>query len=95
MNHPDINCSICNRFTPRQHQEKHHLIPKSKGGEDIILVCRDCGDTLHQFFTNSELKYQLNTLNKIKNHSRIKTWIAWVIKRPNQFGFCMKKKKKR
>lgn len=39
-----MKCIFCNRETPEQYLEKHHLTPKCKKGKDTIAVCCDCGD---------------------------------------------------
>lgn len=87
-----MKCSICNRNTPKEFQEKHHLIPKSKGGKETIDVCVDCGDQLHTMFSLNELKKNLNTLDKIKNHDKMVSYIKFVRKRKG-FGLCHKKLK--
>ena len=75
--------------------EKHHAKPKCRGGKDIhtILVCRDCGDQIHQLFTNKELDKQFNTVTALLSDDRIKKWRDWVWNKP--FGICMKTKKRR
>lgn len=88
-----MNCPFCNRETPEEFQEKHHLIPKSKKGKDTVLVCSDCGDMIHQLFKVSELKTKLNTVDKIKAEPKMQTWISWISKKTNSFGVCMARKK--
>jgi len=87
-----MNCRICGRFTPDMHQEKHHLIPRAKGGKEKITVCHDCGNQVHQLFTNNELKKDFNTIEKLLANEKIQTWIKWVRKKPD-WGVCMKAKK--
>jgi len=91
----NIQCPICKRDTPKNCQEKHHLVPKAKKGKETVLVCCDCGDMLHQLFTVKELTKQYNTIEKILASDKIKSWIEWISKRPGQFGFCMRAKKRR
>ena len=90
-----INCSICNRLTPINYIEKHHLKPKCKKGKETILVCNSCGDMIHKLFTISELNKNLNTLDAIKSNERIQKWIKWINKKPNDFKICMKNKKRK
>jgi len=87
-------CAICGRSTPPHYQEKHHLVPKSKDGKESILVCCNCGDTLHQLFDNNVLKLELDTLQAIREHPQIQTWIKWVRKKKD-FSVCFKEKKKK
>ena len=87
-------CTICGRETPEEYQEKHHLVPKAKGGKETIIVCIDCGNQLHKLFTNKELKSIYNTVTKILANEKVKKWVEWLrTKQENRFGICMKHKK--
>jgi len=87
-------CPICLRTPPTEkHIEKHHLKPKCRKGKDTILLCIDCGDQIHQLFTNKELEKKFDTLEKLLVEPKIQKWALWV-KRKN-FGICMKTKKRR
>ena len=90
-----MNCQICQRVTPIEHLEKHHLTPKSKHGAklDTIFVCCNCGRQLHQLFTNKELAKQHNTLEKLLANEKIQNWIKWIRNKPNDFSVCMRRKK--
>jgi 5-methylcytosine-specific restriction enzyme A len=86
---------LCDRSIPDSgYLEKHHSTPVAKGGKKTELVCIDCGDQIHELFTNNELRDTYNSIEKLKGHPRVQTWIKWVRKQKN-FGICMKKKKKR
>ena len=95
----NIDCPICKRNTPPQHQEKHHLIPrktrKSKKEEKILVVCCSCGDMLHKLFTNKELGKQYNTLEAIIANLDVQNWVSWVQKKPYDFTICTATKKKK
>jgi hypothetical protein len=85
------NCELCDReFPSSKYSEKHHLEPRRRKGETIV-VCIDCGNQIHELFTNQELNYTLNTLEALRKHPAMQKWIQWVRKRP--FGVCMKRKK--
>jgi len=88
-----MNCSICNRDTPEEYIEKHHLVPKAKKGKETIDVCCDCGDQIHQLFTNKELKNKFNTLEKLLAEPQIQGWVKWV--QAKRFGITMARKKGR
>lgn len=91
-----ITCSICQRDTPYEYTEKHHLIPRCKKGKKTptIPVCNDCGNYVHQIFTEKELAKEYNTLEKLLADPKIQKWIAWI-KNKKKFGICMKRKKRR
>jgi len=90
-----IHCPICRREVPEGCWEKHHLIPKSKGGKETITVCINCGDQIHKLLSLKELKTTYNTSETICSHPDIQKWIAWIQKKPNDFSVCMKRKKRR
>lgn len=89
-----IPCTLCGRLTPPKHQEKHHLIPKSKGGTETIDVCRNCGDQVHKLFTNKQLEETYHTLEKLREHKDMQKWIKWVRKQ-DSFTFTMKSPKRK
>lgn len=89
-----MKCSICQRESENESFfEKHHLIPKSKKGKMVIVVCHSCGDQLHLMFTNNELKKNLNTLEKISSNEKMKNWINWISTKPIEKTICMRRKK--
>lgn len=90
----DITCALCGRQTPPEHAEKHHLVPRSKGGEATIHVCRNCGDQVHKLFSLEELRDQYNTLEKLRAAPGIHKWVRWVRKQSG-FNFSMKSPKGR
>ena len=95
MKKDNITCPICRRDTPADSQEKHHLVPKAKQGKITILLCRSCGDMLHQIFTNKELAKKYNTLETILADERVQKWAEWIKKKPDDFTICMARKKRR
>lgn len=92
----EIICQICKRNTPENKIERHHLIPKTKGGAklDCINVCCNCGDMLHKLFENKQLAKEYNTLEKILANEDMQKWVKWISKK-DDFSICMKNKKRR
>jgi hypothetical protein len=93
---PEVDaCALCGRIPAVPGcLERHHIVPAAKGGKDTIVVCTDCGDQIHEVFTNNELRDVANTVETLRADPRMARWIAWVRKRP-AFGVCMKRKKRR
>lgn len=75
-------CPICERHIPDYLMTKHHLIPRSKGGKDIEFICLACHNQIHLLFSNRELESNLNNVQKIQNHTKMKSFIQWIRKRP-------------
>jgi hypothetical protein len=88
-------CSLCKRKVPKAYFEYHHSTPRCKKGKEKIGVCCDCGDQIHALFTTKELKNRYSTTEALLNDERIQKWILWIQKKPNNFGFCMKKLKRK
>jgi hypothetical protein len=86
-------CVICDRSTPKQYLEKHHLKTRKKSKE-CIQVCCDCADQIHKLFSNKELETIYSTLDSLLSNERMQKWIKWI-RNKKEFGFCMKCKKKR
>ena len=51
-----MNCEICKNDV--KHLEKHHIIPKSRGGSDdksnLIMVCSECHGLAHDVSFSNE-----------------------------------------
>jgi iron-sulfur cluster repair protein YtfE (RIC family) len=70
-------CKLCKRKMANKNMSQHHLTPRYSGhinGEfhynhrrlNKIPMCKECHDTVHHQFTNEELYYEFNTLDKLK-----------------------------
>jgi 5-methylcytosine-specific restriction endonuclease McrA len=91
----ETRCPLCERIIPDgRYLEKHHLVPRAKGGKETEFLCIDCGNQVHELFTNNELRDVYNTIEALKKDERVWRWIKWVSKK-REFGICMKKKKRR
>jgi 5-methylcytosine-specific restriction endonuclease McrA len=90
-------CELCGRTT--QPLTGHHLIPRTLHGNKKVkeafdrailkktaAVCRPCHDQMHALFTEKELGWQYNTVEKLKAHPEVRKWIEWVSKRPHWRG---------
>lgn len=81
-------CVTCHRETPLT---KHHLIPqkhhKKKNDldtmmtlHDVIWVCRQCHDGIHDLYDEQTLAKCFNTLEKLTAEKRLQKHFAWVSK---------------
>lgn len=91
----DIICLICDRTVQPEYIEGHHTVPKSKKGKKKVDVCCSCGDQIHILFTNKELAKKYNTIEALLSDPRVQKWREWIQKKPNNFGVCIKRKKRR
>jgi len=88
---PDERCALCERDVP--FLTDHHVIPKSRGGKELIAICRDCHRQLHALFDNKTLERQFNNIKAIMEDDNFCKYLKWVRKRP--FGVVHKAKRAR
>ena len=63
MNAPDFLCPLCARDCPAAEASRHHVLPKSQGGREIAVLCRDCHRQIHRLFKVKDIARRLNTLS--------------------------------
>ncbi|WP_026942317.1 HNH endonuclease signature motif containing protein [Hellea balneolensis] len=80
---PDNICPLCDRALG-QKREKHHIIPKSKGGTETVLVHPICHRKIHKVFSRTEL-VKLGTIEALKAHPDMGAFIKWIARRPPDF----------
>jgi 5-methylcytosine-specific restriction endonuclease McrA len=79
-------CALCGRPLAKPFN-KHHLIPKSRGGKHTptVLLHKICHDKIHSVLTEKELKRYYHTIERIKQVEEIDNFITWVCKKPDDF----------
>ena len=81
--HDNTDCPLCLRPLGRR-VERHHIVPKSKGGTEMVGVHPICHRKLHKVFSNTELA-RLGTIEALRGHADMAKFIRWVGKRPPDF----------
>lgn len=76
-------CPVCDRPLG-QRRERHHIIPKSKGGTEVVDVHPICHRKIHTVFSNSELA-GLGTIEALRGHPDMETFIRWLARKPADF----------
>ena len=64
---------------------KHHFLPKCKGGKDSEFVHRVCHTKIHSLFTESELAKEYNDPEKVVSHPEMQKFILWIKKKEPDF----------
>ena len=85
-------CLLCGRFLTEPY-DKHHIIPKSRGGNVTVLLHRICHSKIHSVLSEKELETNFNSIEKLKDHLEIKKFIKWISGKPP--GFYKKTSKKK
>ena len=77
-------CPLCARPLGAR-IEKHHVIPKSRGGTDTVPLHPICHRKIHSVFSNRELE-AMGSIAALLRHDEIGKYVRWVSKRPPDFS---------
>ncbi len=77
-------CPLCGRELPEK-PSKHHLIPRSLKGREIVLLHRVCHRQIHATFTERELYNYYNTIDRILENYNIRKFVKWIKNKPPGF----------
>lgn len=84
-------CQLCNRLIPKSQRDAHHLVPKSRGGVDTVILHRLCHRQIHAVFTENQLARNYSTLEALKRHPEIAKFIEWVSNKPTYIRAAIKR----
>ncbi len=85
-------CELCGRGGLELN--KHHLIPRSKGGMLTVPICLTCHKQIHVLFDNAMLEQELGSIDALRTHPKMHAYLKWVAKRPGWFRVRRKRKVK-
>lgn len=80
----DSLCFLCGRPLGKR-VEKHHAVPKLKGGRDTVRVHPICHRKIHATFSEAELARQFHTAEALRTHPEIATFVEWIKNKPADF----------
>jgi 5-methylcytosine-specific restriction endonuclease McrA len=78
-------CPLCGR--PDAIMSAHHLIPKSRGGLDTVLICSDCHSAIHARYTNKELEEKYYRLDLLQTDVDLQRAFKFVSKQKSYRRF--------
>lgn len=93
-----MKCSLCERSSDDKSLfEFHHYEPIAtrRKTDDGIIVCHQCGDSLHSIFTNSELRTVARNIEEIKDNNKFGGYLNWVKNKPIDTHYSVAAKKRR
>lgn len=74
-------CPICGMpMVEGKSIDKHHLVPKLKGGKITELMHRVCHGKLHSLWSENELRDTYNNVETILQDERIQKFVKFVRK---------------
>ena len=86
-------CPLCTREIV--HLSKHHPVPKSLGGREIINICGDCHSAIHAHYTNKELKESFSTIKEMQADSDLSKAFKFLSKQDPVRRFRHKRSKQK
>ena len=70
-------CFLCRRPLGTRVQ-RHHPVPKSRGGRSTVPVHPICHRTIHAALSNKELERGYATAEALRAHPEIARFVDWV-----------------
>ena len=70
------------RSIPKSHRDAHHIIPKSRGGVDTVILHSLCHRQIHALLTENQLARNYSTMEALRGHSEIAKFIEWIRNKP-------------
>lgn len=77
-------CPLCGRPFGEK-VEWHHLVPKSKGGRNMVPLHPICHRKIHTIFSDTELARRLSSIEALSAEPDIIDFVAWVGSKPPDF----------
>jgi len=60
----------------------HHIVPRSKGGEETVPTCITCEDFIHKTWSHNELRDIYNNVDAILANEKFQKFLKWRVKQP-------------
>ena len=70
---------------PAAQADRHHLVPKCKGGRKTEFLHRICHRQILALLTETELARQFSTVEALLQHPELRAFVAWVKTKPADF----------
>lgn len=80
----DDICPLCDRALGTR-REKHHLVPRLKGGRETVTLHPICHRKIHSLFREAELARTYNTVAALRAHPEMARFIKWLEGKPADF----------
>lgn len=84
-------CQLCMRPIPKTQRDAHHLIPKSRGGVETVILHRLCHRQVHAILTESQLANNHSTIEALRAHPEIAKFIEWITNKPTHIQAAIKR----
>ncbi len=85
-------CVFCQRQVPTR---GHHVVPRCKGGTEIVPTCHSCEDFIHKTWSHNELRDTFNTVERILADPRFQKFLRWLHKQQEPTVFRSRRNRTR
>lgn len=72
-------CEFCGLTT---FTRGHHVIPRAKGGKEIVPTCETCESYIHKTWTHNQLRDVYNSVEMILTDEGFQKFLKWRRKQP-------------
>lgn len=88
-------CPICDRamYDDAKSINRHHFLPKSKGGKEQEFLHKVCHDQIHALWSNAQLEREFSDPQVIKKSGLMVGFLNWIKKKDPLFYLKTKKSK--
>lgn len=86
-----VECWLCGRAVGKT-VIRHHPVPKSRGGRDVVPMHPICQQTLMANFTNSELQRHGTDVHGLLADPAVRKFVDWVANKDPDFTATTAKK---
>jgi hypothetical protein len=77
-------CPLCDRPLG-QRRERHHLVPRLKGGKQVVLLHPICHRKIHSLFSEALLARSYASIEALRAHPEIGRFVTWLAAKPPDF----------
>lgn len=80
-------CPLCLRpALPGPSTDRHHLVPRSEGGRQTVLMHRICHRQLHALFDERTLARELAEPAQLRTRPELQPFLRFIARKPPEFG---------
>ncbi|MFN7140457.1 MAG: hypothetical protein ACK4UN_14060 [Limisphaerales bacterium] len=73
-------CVFCKREGVKT--RGHHIVPRCKGGREIVPACQSCEDFIHKTWSHNQLRDTYNNVETILADEQFQRFLKWLLKQP-------------
>lgn len=77
-------CWLCERALGAR-VERHHPLPRSRGGRETVALHPICHRAIHASFANTELQHLRDQPGALRRNPAVARFLAWIATKPPDF----------